>query len=236
MSYHYKPLKTLALLAIAGLAMAGVLDLLSALQGVALWISPEMALDLDEGGQTSVWLLLYGLIALFKIPILLATIVLFLCWLYRAHANLEHLRPTHLEFTPGWAVGWWFIPFLNLVRPYQVVREVWWESNPEVPEEQPFLSASLHSAPTYVGLWWAAWIISNIFDNISSRIYDLDSMQNLSTFGTVAVISGVLGAVAAILAIMVVRDITDRQEKRRIAIGETMSDVPPPPPTFGPGS
>ncbi|QYO65100.1 DUF4328 domain-containing protein [Leptolyngbya sp. 7M] len=58
------------------------------------------------------------MIFLVSFPVGIATIVLFLVWLYRAHKNLFSLKPTHLDFSPGWAVGWWFIPFLNLVRPY----------------------------------------------------------------------------------------------------------------------
>jgi uncharacterized BrkB/YihY/UPF0761 family membrane protein len=35
-------------------------------------------------------------------------------WLHRAVANARSLGvPT--ECTPGWAVGWWFVPFANLV-------------------------------------------------------------------------------------------------------------------------
>jgi len=33
------------------------------------------------------------------------------------------------RFTPGWAVGYWFVPFVNLVRPYQIVADLWLRSD-----------------------------------------------------------------------------------------------------------
>ncbi len=49
--------------------------------------------------------------------ILFVTAAFFLVWVYRAHANVHALGFNELKFSPGWAVGWWFIPFFNLVQP-----------------------------------------------------------------------------------------------------------------------
>src|SRR5438105_10172089 len=49
---------------------------------------------------------------------LIATIVVWLIWQYRTHANLRALGAGNLRFAPGWVVGWWFIPFANVVFPY----------------------------------------------------------------------------------------------------------------------
>ena len=35
-----------------------------------------------------------------------------------------------LRYTPGWAVGWLFVPFANLVVPYFVFTEIWRNSIP----------------------------------------------------------------------------------------------------------
>ncbi len=53
----------------------------------------------------------------------LVTIVLFVIWCYRANANARALGATGMTYTPGWSVGWWFIPFANLIVPYFVVKE-----------------------------------------------------------------------------------------------------------------
>ncbi|HKP70301.1 MAG TPA: DUF4328 domain-containing protein, partial [Pyrinomonadaceae bacterium] len=163
LSTPFSPLKAISWLPVVGFGLLATANIVSSIIGVAQLVSPDTAIDLDEEGMMSVWLMLQGLIYLGSVPLHLVVIVGFLIWLYRAHANLDALGARNLEFTPGWAVGWWFIPFANLVKPYQAVREVWYESDPDAdPNDKVFLTASLRTAPTYMGVWWAMWLISNI--------------------------------------------------------------------------
>src|SRR5688572_6359973 len=46
-------------------------------------------------------------------------------WVYRTYRNLPALGAEGLNYSPGWAVGYYFIPVLNLFRPFQVMRETW---------------------------------------------------------------------------------------------------------------
>lgn len=46
-------------------------------------------------------------------------------WIVRASKNAASLMPDSKRITPGWAVGWYFIPFANLFKPYQAMRETW---------------------------------------------------------------------------------------------------------------
>jgi len=232
MNPQYRSPNTLSQLAMAGLGLTALCELATAIIGAFQVAMPESTLSLDDAGEVSSWLMLQSLIALLQIPIFIATVVFFLMWLYRAHSNLSHLRPTDLQFTSGWAVGWWFIPFANLVKPFQAVREVWWESDPEVDDGPSFLSASLHSAPTFMGVWWAFWIASNILSNISGRVFDPDDISTVVVSGFVFIATGVLTAAAAGLAIYVVKDTTTRQEARAVAVSRLERHEPPPPPTF----
>ena len=59
-----------------------------------------------------------------------AAAIAFLAWLNRASNNLATLGVAGQRFSPGWAVGWWFVPIFWLWRPYQVVKEVWQGSHP----------------------------------------------------------------------------------------------------------
>lgn len=141
----------------------------------------------------------------------LTTAILFLVWLYRASSNLAPLGATSQTISPGWAVGWWFIPFMNLVRPYQAVREIWQLSEPPRDAAATAPPAARRGA-AWLGWWWAGWLVSNIGGVILTRI----SMETESTDGMIAVtyasIAGhVVEIVAAILAIFVVRAIDARQ-------------------------
>ncbi|CAN5594710.1 hypothetical protein BH24ACI3_BH24ACI3_10620 [soil metagenome] len=233
MNEIYRSAKTLSIVTISGLALIGLFEAFSIFIGIGQLASPGTIIDLDDGGdETSLWLMLQGIVILFRAPFYIATIVVFLIWLYRAHSNLYALMPTNLEFSSGWAVGWWFIPFANLVKPFQVVREVWWESDPDIPDAQNFLTASLHSAPTYMVLWWIFWIAGNIASNVAGRVYDPDRIDTVTSSGVAFIIAGFLMVIGAALAIYVVRDITLRQEMRAMAVGQRATAAPPPPPVF----
>lgn len=218
MTETYRSAKTWSLLTIAGLAFVSLFQAGAALIGVGQMLAPEVSIDLDEEGLMSAWVMIWGLLSLFQFPVLVFTIVSFLIWLNRAHKNLLALRPSFLKFSSGWAVGWWFIPFANLVKPFQVVREVWWESDPEIPEDQMFLTESLHSAPAYMGFWWAFWLVSNFASNLLNKLFDPEKMENIFAMGGMIVMTSLLTIVAGILAIMVVRDITARQSARYAAV------------------
>src|SRR5262245_16484676 len=64
-------------------------------------------------------------VGVLQVVVFLATGVAFLAWFHRAHKNLMALGGRDFKYTPGWAVGGFLVPFLNLVRPLQVMREVW---------------------------------------------------------------------------------------------------------------
>src|SRR6202008_4478889 len=54
----------------------------------------------------------------------LAMLVIFLCWTYRAMSNVRALGASGVD-SPGWAVGCYFIPFVNLVAPYTAMSQIW---------------------------------------------------------------------------------------------------------------
>ncbi len=53
-----------------------------------------------------------------------ALAITWLVWQHRAQANLYARRVPGLRYTPGWSVGWWFIPLANVVVPYLSMREL----------------------------------------------------------------------------------------------------------------
>lgn len=88
-----------------------------------------------------------------------ATIVVVLRWLYLANANARALGADDLLGSPGWAVGWFLIPILNLVMPFMTVRDMWKASaNPK--------DWQAGSAPAAIGLWWACWLAANFAGGI----------------------------------------------------------------------
>lgn len=71
------------------------------------------------------------------------------------------LPPKFLQDTPGWAVGWYFIPIASLWKPYVAMRDIVRASTREAG-----LSGWL--LPT----WWTFWIISQFADRATHRLAD----------------------------------------------------------------
>jgi hypothetical protein len=146
-------------------------------------------------------------IGLGQVGLIVVCAIAYLIWLYRAHANLPALGATGLKFSPGWAVGWWFVPLANLIQPYRVVAEVWRESVPGAREGG--------SVPPLVAVWWGAFLIANMLSGQAGRLYgDSTEAAKLMTADVLFAVSDGLSAVAAVLAIMVVRAIDRGQQGR----------------------
>lgn len=107
-------------------------------------------------------------------------------WIYRGHRNLHDAGIPDLKFSPGWAVGWYFVPIAFLFMPFQAMRELWTASH----HRADSFSAP---APGNLGMWWAFWIIGNILGNISFRMSDVGD-------GSVALITGLGSSVGTIVA------------------------------------
>ena len=78
--------------------------------------SPEETLSAPE--------VFYALSGLGWTILMIPGMVLFFVWIRRANINADALVRSRMEFTPGWAVGWFFVPFANLFKPYQVMAEI----------------------------------------------------------------------------------------------------------------
>jgi hypothetical protein len=93
---------------------------------------------------------------------LITCLVLVGRWIYRASAN-AHLFSDGMTISPGWAVGWYFIPFANLVKPYQAMKESWLASHYGS-------DWGAGEAPVVIRWWWLLWIVTNILSNVSWRL------------------------------------------------------------------
>jgi len=90
-----------------------------------------------------------------QITLLWLTGIAFVTWLYRARANLRAFGTRHLRFPRNWTVFGFVIPVLNLIRPYQVVREVWQASDPDATHPTAWMSVK---PPLLVKLWWGTFV------------------------------------------------------------------------------
>jgi len=132
----------------------------------------------------------------------------YLAWLRRSYRNQSALGAQGLKYSPNWATAYWFIPIVNLFRPYQVTKEIYQTSDPNAEGTTwSFLPVS-----ALLGWWWAAWIIASAAGRAASRSTRGEpTIEQLVTASWIDIVSSITSVIAAVLALMVVRKITDRQ-------------------------
>jgi hypothetical protein len=159
-----------------------------------------------------------------SIGLLLVTGIAWLLWQHRSQANLHARRVPGLAYTPGWAVGWWFVPFVNLVKPYQTVRELWAASG----GGEGWVRGRTWPV---LGWWWAAWIVGGVLGQISvALVSDQPTIDELIASDRWAIASSGVSIAAAILAILIVRSVERRQARLGAPPSISPPPLPPPPP------
>jgi Domain of unknown function (DUF4328) len=133
----------------------------------------------------------------------------FIAWLHRAYRNLEALGAEGLRYGPGWAIGAWFVPILNLFRPAQIVRDVWRGSHPYLADPLAWRDTAV---PLTFALWWAAHLLSGVFGGIGGSLrLSAEEAADLEVASALYIAADSLTAVAAVLAFVVVDRTTARQ-------------------------
>lgn len=155
------------------------------------------------------WAAVLVLVTLVYLILYIVTIVAFLMWMHRASANCVALG-SEMRISPGWAVGWWFIPFANMVMPASAMLEIARESEPPDEERESMGLPEPTRAPLIV-TWWVSWLLMNIVTTVGTRIADSTDPDEVRLGATVAVIGYALAPLAGTLAILVVAGITSRQ-------------------------
>lgn len=56
--------------------------------------------------------------------VLIAAWVTAFVWIHRMASNAQVLASKPMETTPGWAVGWFFVPVANFYMPYLALKEI----------------------------------------------------------------------------------------------------------------
>ncbi|MFV0599213.1 MAG: DUF4328 domain-containing protein [Bacteroidales bacterium] len=130
--------------------------------------------------------------------------ITFIMWFRRAYHNL-HQKISYLSWKEGWASGAWFVPFLNLYRPYQIMMELYKDTIELLKKKDNNLASKLTT--NYVNLWWSLWIISNILSNISFR-YQIkaETIDEYKTSTVLTIANCIMLIPLAFITIKVIKD------------------------------
>jgi hypothetical protein len=149
-----------------------------------------------------------------QILLTIAAGVTFLVWVYRAHSNLPSLGAVGLRFTPGWAVGWFFVPVMSLFRPYQAVSEIWRASYLKI-DRVNSTSWKDSANSSIIGCWWAFFLISNWVGLFAMRmIIGGEELSDLLNSTYAYMVSDGINVVGIIVTILMVRSISQLQQMK----------------------
>jgi len=132
-----------------------------------------------------------------SVLLFISTGVLWLLWQYRVAQQFS----SQTRRSPGWHVGSWFIPFINLWFPYQNLSDLW--------------RAVGRTRPSWQILWWLLWLsnglLAQVWVSVDTSAEDLETLRvsmwvNLSSEVTLLV--------ATPMAWLIIRRITQGAVQR----------------------
>lgn len=130
--------------------------------------------------------------------------VLTLKWIYRVTMN-SHTLASGLNVSPPWSIGWYFVPFANLYKPFQALNDAWCVSlSPE--------SWRVQDTPPVLRWWWGLWIVTSMLDNASFRLQLRAKEVGLSLFTAgLDLVSDTLWIALCLVLIRIVRRLSAQQ-------------------------
>lgn len=121
-------------------------------------------------------------------------------WIYRAQSNLV-AAGFDLEISPGWAVGWFFVPLANFVMPFRAMKQLMMRS--EGYEDLGEVDTTNLLVP-----WWGTWLGGNILNSISERLPQLESAFVIAAIGSAALV------ISAFLLMRIITTVTSMQVEK----------------------
>jgi len=89
-------------------------------------------------------------------------------WIF-VSSKITHLSGAdNLTISPGWSVGWYFVPILSLWKPYQAFKQIYQVSIQIVDWRNV-------SVPVSLKWWWGLWIFNSLVGQIQFRVSMGDS-------------------------------------------------------------
>ena len=212
----YEPLGTRAKWVVVVLVLAVAADLVAIVSGVAEYRllgridAGEFVSDADVDAND----MRQAAVGIVQLVLYVVAAFLFIRWFHRAYKNLLALGAGQLRFSPGWAIGAWFVPFLNLWRPKQIANDIWRASDPRYPTGATGWWRD-GDVPAVFQAWWALFLLSNWSSQVALRLsLSGEEASELQGATLTYLVSDATDLAAAILAVVVVLRTTARQDQR----------------------
>ena len=99
------------------------------------------------------------ILILIALAFFILIIVLFLNWYRRAYGNLIRLKINQTSYTEKMAIWYWFIPIINIFKPYEIMKDIAFSTQNKILEYNSELD--IKSQKWILRIWWVLFIITN---------------------------------------------------------------------------
>ena len=207
--YNLKTLKNITLIAVS----LAILLLLFRIFAIINFQSLYHIIKTDYSASSK--LMWYGnLIDQLSILVLFFSIISwipFFMWLYRAYYNLDIVKLRGLNVVPGWAVGWFFIPFANLYYSVIVINDLFRGTHHI--EKGGSVKQGFENSPTVP--WGILWLITRVMAGLLSYMGLYRVIRgNIAVFDsacTYEIVSNLLNIASGIVILFLVIWVTKKQ-------------------------
>jgi serine/threonine protein kinase/TPR repeat protein len=181
---------------------------------VSDWFEYNLLKELLTGNSDSAHLaetsdLRQGIMGIMQVGLNVVCIVYFLRWFRRSYENAHKVvGSNHMKFRESEALWAWFIPFVNLYRPYHIAKETW-------NSMKSSLGIGRNDENTgIILLWWWGYVISSIVDRaILRRSLGREESQDLLLDSGLNFLSDGLTLVSIIFTIMMVKTMSEMEHQ-----------------------
>ena len=186
------------------IALMGITIVVSA---IAIWSNYQQYLLADGRLVTEAMIIANDSrqfkIQLTEVAIMILSIVFFCRWILIVNRNAIRMADHEEQITirGGWAVGYHFIPIINLVRPYQSMGQMF---------------AAAKQDTNIVVVWWASWLGSGLISGYARRYgKSVDSVEAVQTWSQLEMAADSAYILAALIAALLVFILTASQANFR---------------------
>jgi len=204
-----KPNEDRAKFAIGLIWVVLILDILSLISG---YLQYDLLQTFASGGEISNETIESNdsreqIIGLFYLIAFIISAVTFILWFRRAYFNL-HQKINYLSHSEGWAAGSWFVPFISLYRPYQIMKELYQETADLLKRNN--IRVNSNFTTSLLGWWWGLWLLSNAIGQFVFRYSNnAVTIDELTTSTIASMIGNLVSIPLALITIKVIQDYAD---------------------------
>lgn len=171
---------------------------ISVLKGFDSDVAPDILAQAIEGAEAA------------NSGLILLTIlyhIVFFRWVYVVNRNAQQWSDS-MTISPGWNVGWFFVPVAALWKPFEGIRET---RGASIAPEDPISVA----VPGWLNLWWGLWIVATIYGNILAIFLDMpETPEQWISVSWANAASVVIDVPLALLTCRLLTDIAKLQRAR----------------------